>query len=173
MWLTPPSLTLWDVESGAQWPCTIRKHTTAAGHEHSDIVGWGKYAVNKAAQVGDVDMMELAEEPEAGSIVMQVALLHTEVARSLNETEALVEGVRLLGPSKWAEIKKLTVSGICSLLTNRSAVDLKDKWRNLTRVARLSKAVLKSRSHKSTSDIPLELLLTVKELMELAKVEAE
>lgn len=92
---------------------------------------------------------------------------------SLNETEALVEGVRLLGPSKWAEIKKLTVSGICSLLTNRSAVDLKDKWRNLTRVARLSKVVLKSRSHKSTSDIPLELLLTVKELMELAKVEAE
>jgi hypothetical protein len=48
-----------------------------------------------------------------------------------------VEGVRLLGPSKWAEIKKLTVSGICSLLTNRSAVDLKDKWRNLVRIAGL------------------------------------
>lgn len=37
MWLTPPSLTLWDVESGAQWPCTIRKHTTAAGHEHVSV----------------------------------------------------------------------------------------------------------------------------------------
>lgn len=29
--------------------------------------------------------------------------------RSLAETEALVDGVRLLGPSKWAEIKKLQV----------------------------------------------------------------
>lgn len=30
------------------------------------------------------------------------------------ETEALVDGVRLLGPSKWAEIKKLQV-GNCNL----------------------------------------------------------
>ena len=51
--------------------------------------------------------------------------------RSLTETEALVEGVRLLGPSKWAEIKKMAVGGIGELLTTRSAVDLKDKWRNL------------------------------------------
>jgi hypothetical protein len=48
-------------------------------------VGWGKYAVNKAAQVGDVDMMELAEEPEAGSIVMQVAQLHTAGGRITQE----------------------------------------------------------------------------------------
>ena len=51
--------------------------------------------------------------------------------RSLTETEALVEGVRLLGPSKWAEIKKMAVGGIGELLATRSAVDLKDKWRNL------------------------------------------
>jgi hypothetical protein len=43
----------------------------------------------------------------------------------------LVEGVRLLGPSKWAEIKKMAVGGIGEVLTTRSAVDLKDKWRNL------------------------------------------
>ena len=42
-----------------------------------------------------------------------------------------MEGVRLLGPSKWAEIKKMAVGGIGELLTTRSAVDLKDKWRNL------------------------------------------
>lgn len=44
-----------------------------------------------------------------------------------------MEGVRLLGPSKWAEIKKLAVGGIADLLASRSAVDLKDKWRNLAR----------------------------------------
>ncbi|PSC76718.1 SANT Myb domain [Micractinium conductrix] len=88
---------------------------------------------------------------------------------SLTETEALVEGVRLLGPSKWAEIKKLAVGGIADVLTNRSAVDIKDKWRNLTRVAKLPKTVLKARAHKSTSDIPLELLLTVKDLMEMGR----
>ena len=32
---------------------------------------------------------------------------------SLAETEALVDGVRLLGPSKWAEIKKLQVGCVC------------------------------------------------------------
>jgi hypothetical protein len=48
-----------------------------------------------------------------------------------------VEGVRLLGPSKWAEIKKLANSGIADLLAARSAVDLKDKWRNLVRPAPL------------------------------------
>lgn len=88
---------------------------------------------------------------------------------SLTETEALVEGVRLLGPSKWAEIKKLAVGGIAELLASRSAVDLKDKWRNLTRVAKLPKSVLKARAHKSTSDIPLDLLLTVKDLMEVSR----
>jgi hypothetical protein len=80
-----------------------------------------------------------------------------------------VEGVRLLGPSKWAEIKKLANSGIADLLAARSAVDLKDKWRNLTRVAKLPKTVLKARAHKSTSEIPLELLLAVKDLMEVGK----
>lgn len=108
------------------------------------------------------------------------------------------------------------VGGISELLAQRSAVDLKDKWRNLvrlgcwsgtgsvlrnqtpsrapptvlglkcsavrfhrhrmtrllhshkrcsrtchlqTRVAKLPKSVLKARAHKSTSDIPLDLLL--------------
>lgn len=85
---------------------------------------------------------------------------------SLTETEALVEGVRIVGPGKWAEIKKLPIAQLTGLLVTRSPVDLKDKWRNLTRVARLPKSALKQRMAKSASEIPLELILQVKDLME-------
>lgn len=118
---------------------------------------------------------EASEERRSGGSSGGTAVQQSTSAKkkhnpwSLTETEALVEGVRLLGPSKWAEIKKLAVGSIAELLANRSAVDLKDKWRNLTRVAKLPKSVLKARAHKSTSDIPLDLLLTVKDLMEVGR----
>ena len=53
--------------------------------------------------------------------------------RSIEETEALVLGVEQCGGGKWADIKKLGYDVIAA----RSAVDLKDKWRNLMRVAML------------------------------------
>ena len=49
----------------------------------------------------------------------------------MEETEALVAGVERCGGGKWAEIKKLCFAAI----ERRSPVDLKDKWRNLLRVA--------------------------------------
>jgi hypothetical protein len=52
---------------------------------------------------------------------------------SQQEAEALVEGVAVCGGGKWADIKKLGYPAI----SNRSAVDLKDKWRNLLRIALL------------------------------------
>ena len=42
-------------------------------------------------------------------------------------------GVEQCGGGKWADIKKLGYS----VIAQRSAVDLKDKWRNLMRVAML------------------------------------
>jgi hypothetical protein len=44
-----------------------------------------------------------------------------------------VEGVAVCGGGKWADIKKLGYPAIAA----RSAVDLKDKWRNLLRIALL------------------------------------
>lgn len=76
-----------------------------------------------------------------------------------------MEGVRGVGAGKWAEIKRTASSAVVSLLSTRSAVDLKDKWRNLTRVARLPKAQLKARLAKG-SEVPLELILEVKELLD-------
>lgn len=85
---------------------------------------------------------------------------------SLEETLALVEGVQMAGPGKWAEIKRLPVPAVSGVLENRSPVDLKDKWRNLCRVARLPKAALKQRLSRAHSDVPLETMLQVKQLME-------
>ena len=53
--------------------------------------------------------------------------------RSLEEAKALVEGVARCGVGKWEKIKQLAYA----CLQQRSAVDLKDKWRNLLRVASL------------------------------------
>lgn len=90
---------------------------------------------------------------------------------SVEETEALIEGVHLVGVGKWAEIKKLPLAAVSGVLLTRSAVDLKDKWRNLTRVARLPKSALKSRLAKGGSDTPLELVLAVKEILESGRAE--
>ena len=53
--------------------------------------------------------------------------------RTVEETEALVVGVERCGGGKWADIKKLGFT----VIAQRSPVDLKDKWRNLMRVALL------------------------------------
>ena len=88
---------------------------------------------------------------------------------TLEETMALVEGVRLAGVGKWAEIKRLPVAGVSDILDTRTPVDLKDKWRNLTRVARLPKAALRQRLQRGPSDVPLETMLAVKHLMEVGQ----
>ena len=89
---------------------------------------------------------------------------------SVEETVALINGVNQTGIGKWADIKRLDDPGISDVLANRSAVDLKDKWRNLTRVAKLPKATLKAKlaKEKGPAEIPLESMLLVKELMEAA-----
>lgn len=76
-------------------------------------------------------------------------------------------GVRTVGPGKWAEIKRTAGAQVVELLASRSAVDLKDKWRNLTRVARLPRAQLKARLAKG-AEVPLDLVLEVKELLDVA-----
>ncbi|KAK2077810.1 hypothetical protein QBZ16_004658 [Prototheca wickerhamii] len=86
---------------------------------------------------------------------------------SVEETRALVLGVRTVGPGKWAEIKRTAGAQVVELLASRSAVDLKDKWRNLTRVARLPRAQLKARLAKG-AEVPLDLVLEVKELLDVA-----
>ena len=88
---------------------------------------------------------------------------------TMEETLALVEGVRITGVGKWAEIKRAQVVGVADILETRTPVDLKDKWRNLTRVARLPKTVLRQRLLRGPSDIPLETMLMVKHLMEVGQ----
>jgi hypothetical protein len=88
---------------------------------------------------------------------------------SLEETLALVDGVRATGVGKWAEIKRLSIPGIAEVLQNRTPVDLKDKWRNLTRIAKLPKASLKARLQRGQSELSLETMLLVKDLMDNAQ----
>lgn len=78
---------------------------------------------------------------------------------ALEEAEALVEGVARCGGGKWADIKKLNYPAI----EHRTAVDLKDKWRNLLRIAMLPHQPVKSAGDKKR-EIPPELLARVREL---------
>mmetsp|Transcript_4242 Transcript_4242/g.11966 ORF Transcript_4242/g.11966 Transcript_4242/m.11966 type:complete len:429 (+) Transcript_4242:670-1956(+) len=87
---------------------------------------------------------------------------------SLAETRALVEGVRKCGGGKWAEIKKLSFAAI----EKRSAVDLKDKWRNLTRIAKLPPALVKQ-DKKREATCPPELLQLVRELAKLEEAKKQ
>jgi WD repeat-containing protein 68 len=86
---------------------------------------------------------------------------------SVEETEALVAGVEACGGGKWADIKKLGWAAI----DGRSAVDLKDKWRNLTRLvslpSALPRAVARSASEPGGEKrrLPPELLERVRALM--------
>jgi hypothetical protein len=64
-----------------------------------------------------------------------------------------VEGVAKCGGGKWADIKKLGFPAI----EHRTAVDLKDKWRNLLRIAMLPHQPVKNAGDKKR-EIPTELL---------------
>ena len=78
---------------------------------------------------------------------------------ALEEAEALVRGVAQCGGGKWADIKKLGFPAI----EHRTAVDLKDKWRNLLRIAMLPQQSVKTVGDKKR-EIPQELLAKVREL---------
>ena len=78
---------------------------------------------------------------------------------ALEEAEALVDGVARCGGGKWADIKKLGFPAI----EHRTAVDLKDKWRNLLRIAMLPHQPVKSAGDKKR-EIPAELLNRVRDL---------
>mmetsp|Transcript_7683 Transcript_7683/g.47470 ORF Transcript_7683/g.47470 Transcript_7683/m.47470 type:complete len:532 (+) Transcript_7683:485-2080(+) len=77
---------------------------------------------------------------------------------TLEESEALVDGVACCGGGKWADIKKLGYKAI----EKRSAVDLKDKWRNLMRIAMLPQDASKAMDKKR--EIPAALLARVRDL---------
>ena len=79
---------------------------------------------------------------------------------TLPEVEALVEGVSHYGRGQWADIKSLQAGGVSAALATRSAVDLKDKWRNLLRIAVLP--VLYKR--REATEVPQALLARVREL---------
>lgn len=71
----------------------------------------------------------------------------------MEETEALVAGVEACGNGKWADIKKLGFRAI----DGRSAVDLKDKWRNLLRVALMPSTALKCAAAALDQCLPLAM----------------
>lgn len=84
---------------------------------------------------------------------------------TLREVMTLVEGVARCGGGKWADIKKLAFSNV----GYRTAVDLKDKWRNLLRASRaqLHPAKQGERKKQFTAAIPAPILARVRELAAL------
>ncbi|KAH8963082.1 hypothetical protein BDL97_05G134100 [Sphagnum fallax] len=89
---------------------------------------------------------------------------------TLHEVMTLVEGVAHCGGGKWADIKKLAFSSI----GYRTAVDLKDKWRNLLRASRAQLYPPKQGERKKqfTAAIPDTLLAQVRELAAIQCQEA-
>ena len=73
-------------------------------------------------------------------------------------------GVEAYGGGKWADIKKLHLPAIGA----RSAVDLKDKWRNLTRLVTLPSALPRALARADADGkrrLPPELLERVRALL--------
>lgn len=83
------------------------------------------------------------------------------------ETVALIDGVEELGLSRWADIKR--AAEYEHIFESRSAVDLKDKWRNLTRLAKLPVSKLEDKVAKDTNrvgeSIPLESYLQIRRIV--------
>ena len=76
--------------------------------------------------------------------------------RTAEETQALIDGVAKCGGGKWADIKKLGLKAI----ERRSAVDLKDKWRNLLRIAMLPTSTIRQMDRKR--EVSPEMLARVR-----------
>jgi hypothetical protein len=91
---------------------------------------------------------------------------------SIEEVSALIDGVAHFGRGQWADIKALQAAGVAAALAQRSSVDLKDKWRNLTRVAAIAekeaseKAIDPSRPprRRELTEVPVEMLERVRAL---------
>jgi len=84
---------------------------------------------------------------------------------SAAEVGALVDGVAVFGRGQWADIKALPA--VAATLAQRSSVDLKDKWRNLSRVAALQgegEAEAAPRRREAAEGVPPELLARVRAL---------
>lgn len=82
--------------------------------------------------------------------------------RTLEETEVLIAGVEKCGGGRWADIKKLGYA----VIDRRSPVDLKDKWRNLIRVACQPASVQNRNKADKRREIPDDLLARVRAVVD-------
>ncbi|KAK9845610.1 hypothetical protein WJX84_001525 [Apatococcus fuscideae] len=76
---------------------------------------------------------------------------------SISETQALLEGIEHCGVGKWADIQRLRLPAIIK----RSPVDLKDKWRNLSRLAQ------DPNTGRANNTVPRHFLLHVRRILGL------
>lgn len=79
---------------------------------------------------------------------------------SIEETRMLIKGVSICGEGHWADIKRLEFRE----LMNRSPVDLKDKWRNLRRLAQFPHSHSRNKKGEKRTDLPLDMLQEVRML---------
>jgi len=79
---------------------------------------------------------------------------------SIEETRMLIKGVSICGEGHWADIKRLEFRELAS----RSPVDLKDKWRNLRRLAQFPHSHSRNKKGEKRTDLPLDMLQDVRML---------
>ncbi|KAL9235492.1 hypothetical protein vseg_010247 [Gypsophila vaccaria] len=86
-------------------------------------------------------------------------------AWTLSEVLKLVDGVSRFGPGRWSEIKRLSFSSY----SYRTAVDLKDKWRNLLKASFSSFPPEKGVNPRTKVPLPIPapILVKVRELAEM------
>ncbi|KAK9820374.1 hypothetical protein WJX72_009642 [[Myrmecia] bisecta] len=124
--------------------------------------GWLKRVVTPtAAALAMAEAQEAADSPEERQGVHR---RKHHNPWTVEETQALIDGVEGCGGGKWSQIKKMAPP----VLAQRSAVDLKDKWRNLMRIAIPPAGTPPpSKSGDRKRDVPQELLARVRELAPL------